>query len=1365
MRSWKKQGASSQELNIVSITNLVVDNLSVKKTYQGNFSISGELVVSNQASFKNDVDILGNTYINSNASIENSLHVGLNTDISNNLTIYGNTFQYNALYLVGTNSQGLISSTNKGTMYFIGDVSGVGMNKKNPESTLDICGSTIASLNVFTNQTTNRNIVARNKNNYGITLSTDLSKSSIDFFHSDKVIRPINNSYNYSSYGKGGASIIYDPCGNLSIQTPLDTIFYSNVAITNRKDDLHSHVKKETVVIYDNSSSVYLPDIYTNNYNPNTSSLNTTTFNTGNTLSLVASDTNATTFLNISNITKGWQWGAGSFPNDLSRNMATSGWTNADGKYIPSETILSGNSLVKTRTTIGINTYSPETEKYGMDINVPIRLHHNEIHLVSEVSFEIISMSFSDDKKYGVAVGSPVDYNTTIEPYIYNHYVLYTNDSGESWNLSNIDNVNIQIGLLSKKSNFKVYFHDYLNIVISSGSGYNYRSIDGGMTWSYLNLPVSNDNIPSIFISGNNRLFFSYAYNPAASEKAGINYYNYGTDLSYANVINFVESPFNIYTSHGYNNTLFVAGNGISTYDASMMIQNNTTGQIDVSYNAIYTLDGSYAVAVGNNIISYTKNGGNNWINNTNYTNTIFRDVFIQDLSNSIIVGDRSTNVVSDRSTIILYTRNGGVEWKPLLLSDINAMGNGNRLLNPLNKISNIRMIDANRFIFSVVTSNYSAGAQKGKTEIYHAYIPNIFNGINSQSILDISGNMVITGDIHINDSGSLKTNNTDFYLVNTNANRVFLAGDASSIYIGNSDISGRTVIRHQLDVSENTILRKNLSVRGTEIIFDTTNATDISSGALQVYGGTSIKKDIFIGGNAIFYSDISLNGNQIINGNLLVNKNTILGSDNSNNTVILNAKTDCYGNVFMRQNLSIQGDISVNNNVSIGKDISANRNLYLNNNAYINNTIFVQQDTILNRNLYVANDSSLNGKLFVAGDISLNGNISIGKDVSFNGNVYISKNEFISGKLQVLGDVSFNGNHIVNGNIIIDKNQTVNGDAFLNGNVTLGNGTNDIFTVNAASYFITDISVNKTLNVIGNTNLNNNLYIVGDSSMSGSAYIYGNLKTTGSNITFGTNPTDTFTVNSETFIKNKLLVNSDISLNGNLFVNNSCYSNNFDSLSTALYGKENSVINIGTNTKIVNIGSNADSIIIGRPDCQFTIFGNYSASIIQPDTYIYLNTFTRSNNASLAGVYIKEGFVNQDTSGTYNAAFMITSYDRNKFKFKVPNSDNVVALNVNTLTLPSDMNSGLLVINRHPLSTQNPLDNDICYNINVSAYDISNVVVRNKLLSTSTTQVIQTNLSLTGNMSINQPTNYIAKSVLDISGNISQINGYITQF
>ena len=1353
--SWKKYGGINQleQLNNLNANNLVIDNLSVRNAYQGNFTICGELIISNAAYFNNDVDIIGNTNIHSNASVQKSLHVGLNTDISNNLIISGNTFQYNALYLVGANGQGIIPSTKKGTMYFLGDTSGVGMNKMNPQSTLDICGSTVEVLNVFSNQSSNRNIVARNNKNYGITLTTDLSTSSIDFFHSGKTIQT----------GKGGASIAYDPCGNLTIDTTNDTILLSNIAISNRKDGLHTHVKKETVVIYDNSSSTYLPDVYTNNFNSNTNIIDSTTYKTGTALSLVASDINATTFLNISNTNKGWQWGAGTFPKDLSRNMATTGWTDNTSNYIPIETIVSGNSLVNTRTTIGVNTYSPETEKYAMDINGPIHIHHNEIHLVENVPFEIVSMSFSRDNLHGVAIGSSTDIGITgTSNNAYYYSVLYTQNGGEKWQISELD-ISASATIHSISTNFNVFFLDVSNVIIAGSSLYFYKSTDGGITWKFLSFTLSNFSIPSIYIVPDNyRLFLSCPNDNIPGHNSGIYYFDL-VDNSYNNQFGFIDSSFNIYCSHGDQNTLFVAGNGISTYNTDTLIRINAIVSPSVTYNAIYTFDGIFTIAVGNNIISYTRDGGNTWIDNTTFTINA-RDVFIQDLSNAIVVGDDST---------ILYTKNGGIQWNFLYLNDINAMGNGNRLLNPRYSVRNVKMTDINTFIFSIVTSNYIQGQQYGKTELYHTFLPNIFNAVSSKSVLDICGNMKITGDIHINDSGSLKTNNSTFYLINNNANTVFLAGDASNIYIGNSNNNSVTFLRHQLDVSANTTLRQNVYISGVEKINNITNTTDLSSGALQVLGGASIQKDVFLGGNVVIYQDLSLNGNQNINGNLTVQNNATLGSDNSINTITFNAKTNCLGNVFMNQNISVLGDVSVNNNFFIGNDVSINNNLFVKNNTYLYNTLTVNKDSFLNNNLFVTKDCSFNGKIFVSGDISCNGNVSIDKDVFLNSNLYITQNEKINGKLWVVGDVSFSNNQEISGNLIINKNQTVNGDAFLNGNVTLGNGNNDILTVNASSYFITDVSMLGNVNISGNTNVKQNVSILGNISTLGDLDISGNIRATGSLHTIGTNASDILSINSQTIIKNKLSVNSDISSNGNIIVNNTIgtlYTNNIESFwyyQSQDASNSNYIMNIGNNTTTINVGKYANNISIGNPKCNLQLYGNYSAPIIQPDIHIYLNTGTTSKNASLAGIYIKEGgtIANTDISFVNDAAFMITSNDRNRFKFKAPNSNNVISLDVQNLILPTDMNNGVLVINRNPISAENLLDNDISYNIGVSVYDISNIVVRDRILSTSTNQVINSNISLLGNICINRSSNYSSNSALDISGNFIQNNGWITQF
>ena len=421
-----------------------------------------------------------------------------------------------------------------------------------------------------------------------------------------------------------------------------------------------------------------------------------------------------------------------------------------------------------------------------------------------------------------------------------------------------------------------------------------------------------------------------------------------------------------------------------------------------------------------------------------------------------------------------------------------------------------------------------------------------------------------------------------------------------------------------------------------------------------------------------------------------------------------------------------------------------------------------------------MSRDSSFNGKLFVSGDVSLNGNVSFGKDISLNGNLYVLNNEKISGKLWVVGDTSFNGNQMIGGNIMVDKDQIINGNSYLYGNTVIGNGTNDSLIVNAASSFITDVSMTN-LNISGNAKIQNSVSVFGDISSNGNSYLYGNLTTSGSMITLGKNVTDTLNINSKTNLNNTLFVNSDISANGNIFINTGkkIYVDTIESLDSYLNPPEldpayPSTLNIANNSKSIYIGKTASRIEIGNEECNLQLYGTSIASIVQPDIYVYLNTTTTSRNASLAGVYIKEGYpsVGGASAVRFDAAFMITSNDRNKFKFKVPNTDNVVALNVKDLTLPSDMNGGILVINRHPRSSDpEDKDNDISYNMNVSSYDISNIVVRDRTLSTSQNQVINSNISLLGNMAINQPSNYTAKSVLDISGNFSQRNGYIIQF
>ena len=678
MSSWKKYGGINhfEQLTNINSTNLVVDHLSLRFPYEGIFSICGELIVSGDSFLNNNLTITGNTYNNKNVFIADDLYVEGNVDFSANLNVRGNTYLYNPLYLVG--------NTGKGTMYIVGDTNGVSMNKQNPEAILDIYGSRSEILNVFSNQYSTINILARNKLNYGITLTSDGLSSNINFYHKDI---PIHSSYDN---GNGGGQIKYEPSGNMIINVPNYMKILSKMVVSDRIDTLSESIDSEVVTIYDNPNGFFLLDIYNNSniYN-------------GNALSLISTDANSITFLNIMTPDQmGWKWGGGAFPNDSTRNMSTMGYIDENQKYIPSETIVSGNSLVKNRSTIGINTYSPKTELYIMDINGPVCIQHQEIHLIAKTNFEIISVSFSNQYpfyNYGIAIGKS---NTIDNQYIFKYFYLLTNDGGKTWTEKQLIYTNTIPEVV-----FKAFYYNPYNIVIASNRGFLFYVKDG-INWNFISnsfLPTQ----PSIFVTtiqNSVRTFLAYPYDFFNIRPASIVYFdNYSTNVS-----NSLQPPppSDINCMSGYSNYLFAAGNNyIAVYDISFQINLLYDTSNNYTYNSIYTLDGINAIAVGYDIISYTHNSGVNW---TNISNILvnFNDIYILDKSNAIAVGNYG---------MIYYTIDGYKTWTELSIEQINGMGNGNNIINQNTNITSVKMTDNNTFILSCVTQSFNSTQKKNR--------------------------------------------------------------------------------------------------------------------------------------------------------------------------------------------------------------------------------------------------------------------------------------------------------------------------------------------------------------------------------------------------------------------------------------------------------------------------------------------------------------------------------------------------------------------------------------------------------------------------------------------------------------------------
>ena len=95
---------------------------------------------------------------------------------------------------------------------------------------------------------------------------------------------------------------------------------------------------------------------------------------------------------------------------DNTRSMSMIGIYYSLNTLIPSQTIISGNTIIKNRSTMGINYVFSETENYVLDVNGPLKINHNEILVIKNVNYFIQKTIFYDiDKRYGIAFGNSTE--------------------------------------------------------------------------------------------------------------------------------------------------------------------------------------------------------------------------------------------------------------------------------------------------------------------------------------------------------------------------------------------------------------------------------------------------------------------------------------------------------------------------------------------------------------------------------------------------------------------------------------------------------------------------------------------------------------------------------------------------------------------------------------------------------------------------------------------------------------------------------------------------------------------------------------------------------------------------------------------
>ena len=258
----------------------------------------------------------------------------------------------------------------------------------------------------------------------------------------------------------------------------------------------------------------------------------------------------------------------------------------------------------------------------------------------------------------------------------------------------------------------------------------------------------------------------------------------------------------------------------------------------------------------------------------------------------------------------------------------------------------------------------------------------------------------------------------------------------------------------------------------GSAKLFDTTNATTSSTGALIVGGGAGIGLDLYVGDDLVVGDAGSFGGNVDITGTL----------DVTNDFAVSNK----FSVASSTGNTNIEGTLTVDGNATIGDaagDSHTVTGVVQFNQAITSTDITADQVKI---GVDAANEiSTTSGNLILDSD---GGTVNVTDDLDVDNNLNVDGNAKVDGTFTVdgnatIGDAS-GDNHVVNGTITFNQAITstnITADAVTigvdsDGEISTTTGVNLILDSATGETQVDDnLTVTGTLDVDGNTQIGNN--------------------------------------------------------------------------------------------------------------------------------------------------------------------------------------------------------------------------------------------------------------------------------------------------
>lgn len=1049
MSSWKKYGGVNKpdHLNSLSVYSFAADLFTLRQAYYGAFDICGELHVSGDAT--SDGTIRSNNLIVRRDIYADRLFVNVYTlqyasvDVSGTLAVYGNSNFKKDLDIEGKiRLQKQLYLGNSSNVFALGTSSGnLGINTNNPFAAVDISSAQPFAFNVGTSsQSYMYSIPVQNKNSQGIVMTSNIDDSSLKFFVDNSILSG-NAPDGLIHYARGGY---------LTVDVSENTNILSKVGISNRGNA--QHILNETVVVYDISSTTpHLNLVYEN-----------ASEKSGKALTLVANDASSITFLNLITPNKqGVAFGGGVYPNDQLRSMGSIGCLDVSANYTPSINIVSGNSKIRQKTTVGINNHAPSTEYFAFDVNGPIHVSNGELTIVEQPNFEILALAAGKTaRSSAIAVGTPI--STT---YPYRVVYLQTKNGGEKWNYSYDLFGNFIEENAGNQLNCAFVYDS--NLTLTAGGVYAYYSQQGATPYlKAINLSEGLQGINSIYAcTGSSpsivRVFLGCQTSVHWFDMSYSSIYN--SDPEYSISSNeILEGSFSMSAEVAMDgigtNLWIVDGSSISLVNAlatSPSVSTKRTNNRNLNYNGICAFDSNNVVAVGSGIITYTNNAASTWTDiSLNYQ---INNVSIIDVSNAIAVCNGG---------VILYSKDGYKTWNPIPQDILNSSGNAARISDPGYNLTSLGVVDINNFYITKKIQSYSLAENAGGiTSLFHVYLPGLFNNSNNY-VLDISGSTKLSGDMMIVDGGKIASTNDEFSLLNNNVSKIYFGNDASSVFVGGSKANSNVIVNSDLLVLNNSQL----------------------NGKLTVFNQTTLANTLSVGLNALFYSNIFVANNTTVNGNSYVNKNAnitgtmyvggvstiaanlnVLGNTTVQGLLYISGNATLASNLIVLKNATLQGSLQVAGNATISSNITVLGNATINNAATVQGVLYVAGNATIASNLNVLRNANLSKQLFVGETLYVVGNATMASNLQasnvFITNLTVSGNATMTNNLNILGnanvaktlyvsgDATLASNFRLLGNTTIAKNATISGEVITMGNITANQNVYALNTVYATNY------------------------------------------------------------------------------------------------------------------------------------------------------------------------------------------------------------------------------------------------------------------------------------------------------------------------